>query len=76
VEVVLCDFEWTKTDVPTPHGVISVSWKIKKHKFFEISVRVPESTTGILILPPDFGHQKKILLSPGLNTFSFKRRKN
>ncbi|MGB9641881.1 MAG: alpha-L-rhamnosidase C-terminal domain-containing protein [Candidatus Ratteibacteria bacterium] len=76
VEVVLCDFEWVKTDVPTPHGVISVSWKIKRQTFFEISVKVPESTTGILIPPPDFVPQKKILLSPGLNTFSFKRRKN
>ena len=76
VEIVLCDFEWVKADVPTPYGIISVSWNMKKQKVFEISVKVPESTTGVLVPPPGFGTGKKMILKSGLHKFTFKRRKN
>lgn len=68
------DLDWAKGTVPTPAGNISVMWKISDKRIFRISIDVPETLTGKLIVPEQFC-KKTIVVKSGKHQFLFKGRK-
>ncbi|MCX7705160.1 MAG: glycoside hydrolase family 78 protein [bacterium] len=75
IEPVLFDLAWAQGKVPTPKGIISVSWNLTEKNSFEISIEIPDGLTGIFVVPEGFVPRKNIVLKSGNYNFSFKRRK-
>jgi|SRR5208282_544176 len=52
-----CSLTWAKGTVPTPHGNLSVSWKLAGDQF-TLDVTVPAGTEADVILPGKTVHVK------------------
>jgi hypothetical protein len=48
-----CGLSWAKGTVPTPHGDLSVSWKVEG-KTFSLDVSIPPGTAALLTPPSGF----------------------
>ncbi|HPP67270.1 MAG TPA: alpha-L-rhamnosidase C-terminal domain-containing protein, partial [bacterium] len=59
-------FQWLEAAVPTPHGIIGVSWQTKQNQVI-LTIDVPKGIKGEFIVPAGFsaGKKKKILLENG-----------
>ena len=69
----LCDLQWAKGTVPTPHGKVGVSWK-KEGSSFRLSVIIPKGSTAEIDIPA--GESSSVLmggkpLKPGNGIQSF-----
>lgn len=50
IQPTLCGLHWAKGRVPTPHGMVRVSWK-NAHNRFSMNVSIPPKLTGVVRIP-------------------------
>ena len=71
----LCNLTWAKGVIPTPYGLIRVSWEIKDSpsRHWTCAVDVPEGTSATLIVPNRFasGQKDPVDLAAGHHDLDF-----
>lgn len=57
----LCDLQWARGMVPTPHGDVKVAWKLKENGW-QMDITIPPGAQAEVILPSSRFRQPRILM--------------